>query len=503
MYRSISLLEWYKIELARLSALLDEINYTSDEESKNKTDKDDLKNILLNFFKNSFEKDEKTSNDQIIADLNRTKFDPSLNFYHYCRKWLNRHNHDYAQGMLDGGLPFLAISYFYLSNDNLHGYLPFDLIRFAYEDDNGLMSTFLLYVEPSTKSWCIAVCRDPFQEILNLRFDIMHSSEDWDDVTLHEIVCNQKISMNILNFIHDKLSPDSKFDKKALQTNARCFLNLSHGTDFFNSISYLSSVEISEKLWGKQAFFPSQLSEKTSDARAAEIERDFERLLVHPSLLPSCQDILSNWQQADIPYIQGLMSGLFLTKRSEANEERFDIKLNFIYHTQDGQYASFYFYYDLLNQKCFLAFCDDLMQAYRHQNFTCVFPLEKMPSQKILAQIIDHDEIANATFKLIALLPRMKALAKTDKEQLKSKITALQDDFKYRFGLQSYSNETSSYHAVEQPIDSADDILPKPGFFVWLGQLLASFFIALIKGIVNLFSDVFCCNKEQYSTLTM
>ena len=83
----------------------------------------------------------------------------------------------------------------------------------------------------------------------------MHSSEDWDDVTLHKIVCNKKISMNILNFIHDKLSPDSKFDKKALQTNARCFLNLSHGTDFFNSISYLSSVEIIEKLWGKRAFF--------------------------------------------------------------------------------------------------------------------------------------------------------------------------------------------------------------------------------------------------------
>ena len=241
------------------------------------------------------------------------------------------------------------------------------------------------------------------------------------------------------------------------------------------------------------------------DERNGEIERDFKRLLVHPSLLTSCQDILSNWQQANIPYIQGLMSGLFLTKRLEANEERYDIKFNLIYQTREARVSSFYFYfyYDLLNQKCFLACCDDLMQAYEHQNFTCVFPLEKIPSLDILAQIIGHDEIANATFELIALLPRMKALAKTDKEQLKSKITALQDNFKHQFGLQSYSNDTSSYHPVEQPIDSADDILPKPGFFDWLGQLLASFFIALIQGIVDLFSDVFCCNKEQYSTLTM
>ena len=126
-----------------------------------------------------------------------------------------------------------------------------------------------------------------------------------------------------------------------------------------------------------------------------------------------------------------------------------------------------------------------------------------MPSQKILAQMIDHDEIANATFELITLLPRMKALANTDKEQLKSKIRALQDSFKYQFSLLAYSNETSSYNPVQQQEYSADDILPKLGFFDWLGQLLASFFIALIQGIVDLFSYVFCCNKEQYSTLAM
>ena len=51
MYRSISLLDWYKIELVRVSAFLNEINYISDEESKNKPDEDSLINIILDMFR--------------------------------------------------------------------------------------------------------------------------------------------------------------------------------------------------------------------------------------------------------------------------------------------------------------------------------------------------------------------------------------------------------------------------------------------------------------------
>ena len=113
MYRSISLLDWYKIELVRVSAFLNEINYTSDEESKNKPDEDSLINIILDMFTKFFEKGKTTSNDLIMADMKRTFYDLSLNFNDYCRKWLKGQYADYAQGQHDGGLPFLAIIYFY------------------------------------------------------------------------------------------------------------------------------------------------------------------------------------------------------------------------------------------------------------------------------------------------------------------------------------------------------------------------------------------------------
>lgn len=444
-------------------------------------------------------KNQQDSRSLILKDLPRTKYHSSLDYIDYCRKWLGSENRDYIQGMLDGGLCYLAIHTICLEMGLLK--LPQCLLRFAYQNNDKQMSTFCLYFEYYTQTWCIAVCHDPFQDPLNLRYHIIHSSKEWTAENLKEIISNEQVVENTLKFIDENLSSTEKLDLLELEKKVKNFDTQFAYVDFF------SHHHINQYLWGEHAYSPDPLSKKTFLERAFEIERDYKRVLIHPSLdAQKRQRIFSDWRQADIPYYQGLISGLSAVKKQEAGDELYDIKFNFIYQTNKGDYASLYFYYDLVNAKCFLAISDDLMHAYDEQYFGCIFPLEEIPDDRILAQLIKNSEVTELTKNLLKLLPRIELLANTDRYELKRKILIVQDCLKYQFTLETYADETTNYVQVQKPAQTLDDILPQLNVFHWLAKLicnLGTLLINVMQAIADFMIASFCWTKSQFKIFSM
>lgn len=442
----------------------------------------------------------------IKVDLSRAFFHPSLSYNHYCRQWLNYQGKSYLQGMHDGQLAFLATQQFFnfLLDNEVNTKSPYQIVSFAYQDEQGSLSTFLLYVEPNKNYWTVAVCHNPLLAPADLRFDIICSIERYTNEQLIKMIAQEEISKELIKFIKAELHHPQNLDPQEIKIKARTAFSLQHGSDQKKpqeAARTYSSLEINQKLWGEHAYEPSELYDKTRDARIDEIKIDFQRTLVHPSLpIDTRPKVLESWGTSSISYYQGMIAGSHSTKKLDTNEKIYDIKFNFIYQTDTGHYASYYFYMDILNEKCFLSCCDDPIQPYHQQAFECLFPLAKMPSQIEVQEVVKNSELSNVTMSLLTKLPRLSALQHTHPDELKRKIRLLQECFRYEFGLETYNVDETQYSSVPPPTQESDDILPKLNISYYFNVsciYLMNLLIAFYQAIINFLSKICSCFSHQ------
>jgi hypothetical protein len=451
-----------------------------------------------------------SSQHEIQSDLFRAYFHPSLSYNHYCRQWLNYQGKSYLQGMHNGQLPLIATNQFFCvlleNEDNVK--IPYKILSFAYQDDQGRMSTFLVYVEPNQNYWTIAVCHDPLQAPAHLRFDIICSLEDYTDEDLKRVIAHEEISELLIEFIQEKLQDPQNLDPIEIKKEAITAFRLRHGTaekEPPKAARTYTTIELNKKLWGELAYTPTELYEKTLEERIDEINRDFQRTLVHPSLpIDKRQQVLELWGTKNCPYYQGLIAGSHLSKTILAGEKIYDIKFCFIYQTDTGNYASFYFYMDILNHKCFLSCCDDPIQAYNQQAFECLFPLEKMPTQTEVQDVVKNEELSKLTMHLLTQLPQFSALQYTNPDELQAKTKLLHQCLRSEFDLETYHVDDNEYQAVPPPPQSYDDILPKLDFNYYLklsGIYMLDLLIAIWRAIINGINTICSCFSYQSASV--
>lgn len=490
-----SLKEWYHLEYNRLQKYL-EYNRLQ----KYLVDLSKQLQICIDRVSQPF-----FSPHDIKVDLSRAFFHPSLSYNHYCRQWLNYQGKSYLQGMHDGQLAFIATQQFFnfLLHNEVNTKSPYQIVSFAYQNEQGSLSTFLLYVEPNKNYWTVAVCHNPLLAPADLRFDIICSIEGYTNEQLIKMIAQEEISKELIKFIKAELDNSQNLDPQEIKIKARTAFSLQQGSkekEPQKAARTYSSLEINQKLWGEHAYKPSELNDKTIDARIDEINIDFQRTLVHPSLpIDTRPEVLKSWRTSSISYYQGMIAGSYATKKLDTNEKIYDIKFNFIYQTDTGHYASYYFYMDILNEKCFLSCCDDPIQPYHKQAFECLFPLAKMPSQTEVQEVVKNSKLSDVTMSLLTKLPRLSALQHTHPDELKGKIRLLQECFRYEFGLEYNVNETQ-YSSVPEPQQASDDILPKLNISYYFNVsciYLTNLLIAFYQAIINFLSKICSCFSHQ------
>lgn len=359
-----------------------------------------------------------------------------------------------------------------------------DILSFTYKDEKNRISTLCIYVDLNTKDFFIAVCHNPFVDTKDLRFDITGSFKKWTYAKIKSMIAHQEISTKVLNIINEKLSPFHP-DVVEQEYGSKFNLYMMRDKDLsnFNKIARIYTLEeISFKLWNKRVEIPNGFEEQGGD----------EILLVHPSL---SVDLCKNTQ------LDGSILADPPTNKLHAGEALYEIKLHFIFQKDNGRAASYDFYMDILNQKCFLACC----ALDNHDHFECLFPIEQMPTENQVQEVLENEKLTQLSMNLLAKLLKLKALVYMNRDELKAQIKWLQKAFESEFDLEIYDSVQNDFQKVSPTEQSSDDILSKCGVWchviqygVYVLELLYAFCQAVADCLSQVISD-FCDRVHSFT----